>query len=452
MSIGPVRNPLHRLIDVLTCYEAAFLRVHQAENSEARRQAINGWSECHPLVWNGRAGRDDAVRGLADPAKAWLVERKSTYVDRGDFDLVETCAFEVSAFAVSAFPMSMPDMYSDWGTTREELYQQWNRQGQSYFALRGLISRLKELAARAGQTWASLPAADRSKESGRPMETERAESGWEGPLEYHGDRSRQAAGQTQRSERTDPDPDALRCVKTPSILTVIDDLLAFADANEMWTLDANQQREVYALDTQLGTLSEAIGLKLPSPHLQVRENCSNLPNCKLPYEVLLHEWSNPPRTSHVPPGRVHMLLCPALTWVQDMQGLRATAEHLLANAGTGSRADRGEQGAERHEGRGANAEPEKQDKPKRGGGSPLSKRNPLQFNVYQRILSVLQECNDDQDEALKRLNDEKDFVELVKNAKITLRRRLVAHPSKSLMRAALDWKRRPRKPTNDKLR
>ena len=47
--------------------------------------------------------------------------------------------------------MSMPDVYSKAYSTEDELWQRWNRQGDQYMALGGLIARLKELAARAGQ-------------------------------------------------------------------------------------------------------------------------------------------------------------------------------------------------------------------------------------------------------------------------------------------------------------
>jgi hypothetical protein len=47
----------------------------------------------------------------------------------------------------------MPDVYSKAYSTEDELWKQWNRQGDQYMALGGLIARLKELAARAGQKW-----------------------------------------------------------------------------------------------------------------------------------------------------------------------------------------------------------------------------------------------------------------------------------------------------------
>jgi hypothetical protein len=49
----------------------------------------------------------------------------------------------------------MPDVYSKGRNTEDELWQQWNSQGDQYMALGGLIARLKELTARAGQKWTS---------------------------------------------------------------------------------------------------------------------------------------------------------------------------------------------------------------------------------------------------------------------------------------------------------
>jgi hypothetical protein len=160
MSISPVRNPIHRLIDVLASYERAFDRVHHADTVEAMGQALDRWRACHPLVWEGRTGRDDALRGLADPAKAWLAKNNSRHVEREDFDLVEASASVVASFAVSPHPMAMPELYSEMGTSRTEQWAEWNSQGERLSSLTGLISRLRELAARAGETWAPPPPAE----------------------------------------------------------------------------------------------------------------------------------------------------------------------------------------------------------------------------------------------------------------------------------------------------
>ena len=53
--------------------------------------------------------------------------------------------------------MAMPDVYYKAYSTEDELWQRWNRQGDWYMALGGLIVRLKELAARAGQKWNPSP-------------------------------------------------------------------------------------------------------------------------------------------------------------------------------------------------------------------------------------------------------------------------------------------------------
>jgi hypothetical protein len=177
MSAGPARNPLHRLIDVLTCYERALWRVHHAATTEQRNQALDGWRVCHPLAWQGRPNRDDAIRELADPAKAWLSAGNSRYVGREDFDLVEECASAVSGFAVSPSPMSMPHLYSEMGTPRKEQWREWNRQGEGHRALSGLIARLRELAARAGEAWAPRRAAEESEGAGGPGEADQAEAG-----------------------------------------------------------------------------------------------------------------------------------------------------------------------------------------------------------------------------------------------------------------------------------
>jgi hypothetical protein len=155
MSIGPVRNPLHCLIDLLAAYERAFLLVHQANTTEGRQQALNEWRACHPLAWQDRKSRDDVIRGFADPAKAWLAKRNSRHIGREDFALVEECAVVVSGFAVSGSPMSMPEVYSTFHTSREEQWGEWNRQGERHSHLVSLIQRLRELVARAGDAWQS---------------------------------------------------------------------------------------------------------------------------------------------------------------------------------------------------------------------------------------------------------------------------------------------------------
>src|SRR5262249_39844326 len=114
------------------------------------------WRACHPLAWEGQTCRDDAIRGLADPAKEWLAKSNSRFVQRDDLDLVEEGACAVTSFVVSPSPMSMPEGFSGLGTSREELWRDWDRQGERHEALGGLISRLRELAARAGETWTPL--------------------------------------------------------------------------------------------------------------------------------------------------------------------------------------------------------------------------------------------------------------------------------------------------------
>jgi hypothetical protein len=152
-------NPLHRIIDLLTKYHCALSRVHHANTQEARLTSLDEWHSCHPDVWGSSSVRDDTIRKLADPAKAWLSQINCRYVHAEDFNLVEEGADVLSEFAVSASPMSMPDVYSKMYTTEDELWQQWKSQGGQYMALGSLIVRLKELAARTGQMWNPYPQA-----------------------------------------------------------------------------------------------------------------------------------------------------------------------------------------------------------------------------------------------------------------------------------------------------
>jgi hypothetical protein len=149
-------NPLHRIIGLLTKYHCALGRVHHAGTRGAMLASLEEWRSCHPEVWGGGSVRDDTIRNLADPAKAWLSQINSRYVQPEDFNLVEQGAHLLSGFAVSASPMSMPDLYSTMHTTEEELWRRWNSQGEQYMAIGSLIARLKELAARAGQVWTAF--------------------------------------------------------------------------------------------------------------------------------------------------------------------------------------------------------------------------------------------------------------------------------------------------------
>ncbi len=153
MSKRFARQPLHRIIDLLTAYHGALGRVHQADTREARLEALNELRACDPAVWQGSRGRDDTVRGLADSAKARLSQPHCRHVRAEDFDLVERGAHILSGFAVSPLPMSMPEVYSERHTPEHELWQQWRGQGEWYMALGELIARLRELAARAGEVW-----------------------------------------------------------------------------------------------------------------------------------------------------------------------------------------------------------------------------------------------------------------------------------------------------------
>jgi hypothetical protein len=150
-------NPLHRIIDLLIQYHSALGRVHEADTRETRLASLNEWSACHPAVWEGSSCRNDVVRRLADPAKEWLSQIKSSYVKEEHFNLVELGAYTLSSFLVSSSPMSNPDVYSKRYSTEESLWQEWTRQGEQYRALGDLIARLQELSARAGQKWNAPP-------------------------------------------------------------------------------------------------------------------------------------------------------------------------------------------------------------------------------------------------------------------------------------------------------
>lgn len=146
-----VTNPLHRIIELLTKYHCALDLVHHANTNEARLSSLDGWRSCHPAVWENSSVRDDTIRRLADPAKEWLSQTKCPYVYREDFNLVEESVWSLSGFAVSPSPIAIPEVYSKAHNT--ELQQEWDRQGEHYMAIGGLIARLKELAARAGHKW-----------------------------------------------------------------------------------------------------------------------------------------------------------------------------------------------------------------------------------------------------------------------------------------------------------
>lgn len=161
-AVKPTRhlpNPLHRLIDLLTKYYCAMWQVHHANTQETRLTSLDEWRSCHPAVWGNSSVRDDTIRNLADPAKEWMSQINCRYVHAEDFSLVEEAACVLSGFAVGPFPMSKPDVYSKTDSTEAELWQQWNRQGDQCMALGGLIVRMKELAARAGQMWNPSPQA-----------------------------------------------------------------------------------------------------------------------------------------------------------------------------------------------------------------------------------------------------------------------------------------------------
>ncbi len=105
--------------------------------------------------------------------------------------------------------------------------------------------------------------------------------------------------------------------------------------------------------------------------------------------------------------------------------------------------------------KGADADQDGKEKPKRGGGSPLHKRNPKKHNVYLYVLRVLKDCDSDKRKAIERLNGEKDFLKLVSDANIKLRGRQVTKATECLIATVVDWKRQRdrRHPptTNDKL-
>jgi hypothetical protein len=158
----PLTNPLHLIVDLLVQYHRAFVQVHHASTNQAQLEALDVWRNCHTPVWaNSPSNRNDTIRNLADPAKAWLSQLDSRYVSMDDFNLVEACANTLSAFAICPLPMAMPDIYSKTYHTEDELWKTWNEQGDRLIALGDLIARLKELAARAGEVWVPATPAQR---------------------------------------------------------------------------------------------------------------------------------------------------------------------------------------------------------------------------------------------------------------------------------------------------
>lgn len=149
-------SPLHRIIDQLLQYHRALVVVHHAKTDQARLEALDVWHSSHSAVWESSpSNRNDTIRSLADPAKAWLSRINSQYVAMADFNLVEESVRTLSAFAISHSPMAMPDIYSKKYHSDEELWRKWNKQGDQITELDNLIVRLKELAARAGDAWVS---------------------------------------------------------------------------------------------------------------------------------------------------------------------------------------------------------------------------------------------------------------------------------------------------------
>lgn len=150
----PECNPVHRIIDLLVRYHGVLNRVHHADTREARLAALAEWSPCHAAVWaNSPGSRNNTIRNLADPAKAWLTRTNSRFVQPEDVNLVEEGADTLSVFAVSSSPTSMPDLYSNADGDEDERWRRWGAQGERYLALGDLIARLRDLAARAGQMW-----------------------------------------------------------------------------------------------------------------------------------------------------------------------------------------------------------------------------------------------------------------------------------------------------------
>jgi hypothetical protein len=147
------RNPIHKIIDLILSYCVAFDELHHATSRDLMLVAMDKWRECHASVWGTNSSRDDTIRFLVDPAKEWLSNNKTAFVQLRDFDLVEESVHMLSGFAVSPLPMAMPDVYSKTHHTEDELWRSWNEQGDRLIALRGVAAQLKELTARAGKKW-----------------------------------------------------------------------------------------------------------------------------------------------------------------------------------------------------------------------------------------------------------------------------------------------------------
>ena len=105
--------------------------------------------------------------------------------------------------------------------------------------------------------------------------------------------------------------------------TVIVDLVTFANANSRNWLDADQQDELCALDTQLGEYCASLSLPLPEQPSSKLEGYIFLPNSRLPCMI------RPPRVGEKL-SDTYLLPSPFIEWVQKMQYLRGAAKAFLA--------------------------------------------------------------------------------------------------------------------------
>ena len=88
-------NPIHDLISTLAQFFDAVWKCHHAATAEEKEQTLDSWVEAKAWFWPRYRRPAEAIRGLADPALAWLsnkgfrsdedaatVEKAATFITR----------------------------------------------------------------------------------------------------------------------------------------------------------------------------------------------------------------------------------------------------------------------------------------------------------------------------------------------------------------------------------
>jgi hypothetical protein len=145
-ATAPQGNPLHVLIEWLNLFVNALWPNHHAATNTERLRAKDAWRALTGPFWATYRIPAEAIRGLADPALAWLGQHGFSTPEH-------TTAVENAAECITGLAMHQPCATPSVYANKVEAAPVWENQGQLLRNTQVVLDGLRRLAALCGVAW-----------------------------------------------------------------------------------------------------------------------------------------------------------------------------------------------------------------------------------------------------------------------------------------------------------